>query len=238
MDLIEDFAECEFAGGPTLRELRSSVCSAGAEGVRELHGDALMFLLSEALFPQDIEELFAELYRRYRIRVNVWCRRFMKDPDRAEDMTQEVFMRAFRYRRSFRGDARTSTWLYSIARNYCLTAIRKASADPSTGAADLDPRLRGSSGLETLRQMERDEEFGAVWRLLHRTLTPTEARVMVLHYGNSLPLAEITRKLALSNPSGAKGYIVNAKRKMGLVLARVRSNRAGSVRKTQGTIAA
>jgi RNA polymerase sigma-70 factor (ECF subfamily) len=166
------------------------------------------------------EDSFGEFYRRYRVRVAAWCRRMMKDPDRAEDMTQEVFLRAFRYRESFRGDSRVSTWLYSIARNYCLTALRKAGDDPAAGATALDPRLHGSSGFETLRRMERDEEFRAVWRLLHTALTPLEARVMVLHYGRELPLAEITRRLSLSNPSGAKGYVVNARRKMGAALGR------------------
>jgi RNA polymerase sigma factor (sigma-70 family) len=204
-------------------DLRAAVCKAGAEQVRDLEDDALMFLLLEAVDPQDIDELFAELYSRYHARVNSWCRRFIRDPHRADDMTQEVFLRAFRYRSSFRGEARTSTWLFTVTRNYCLTAIRKANGDPSTGASLLDPRLKGSSGFETHQKMERDEAFALIWRLINTALTPKEARVMVLHYGHGLPLALITRQLALTNPSGAKAYIVNAKRKLGVVLARRRT---------------
>jgi RNA polymerase sigma factor (sigma-70 family) len=201
-------------------DLRAAVCKAGVEGVHKLEDDALMFLLLEAVYPQDIDELFAELYARYHVRVNAWCRRFIRDPHRADDMTQEVFMRAFRYRNSFRGEARTSTWLFTVTRNYCLTAIRKANGDPSTGAGLLDPRIKGSSGLETHQRMERDESFAAIWRLVQTALTAKECRVMVLHYGHGLPLALITRQLGLTNPSGAKAYIVNAKRKLGVVLAR------------------
>jgi RNA polymerase sigma-70 factor (ECF subfamily) len=201
-------------------DLRAAVCKAGAEAVRDLEDDALMFLLLEAVYPQDIDELFAELYSRYHARVNAWCRRFIRDPHCADDMTQEVFLRAFRYRSSFRGEARTSTWLFTVTRNYCLTAIRKANGDPSTGAALLDPRLKGDSGFETHRRLERSEAFASVWRLIQTTLTPREARVMALHYGHGLPLAHITRQLTLTNPSGAKAYIVNARRKLGVVLAR------------------
>jgi len=179
-----------------------------------------MFLLLEAVSPQDIDALFGELYSRYYARVKVWCRRFTRDPQRADDMTQEVFMRAFRYRRSFRSESRTSTWLFTVTRNYCLTAIRKANANPSTGASLLDPRLKGASGLETHRQMETDEAFRHIWKLINTALTPAETRVMVLHYAHGVPLALITRSLALTNPSGAKAYIVNAKRKLGLLLSR------------------
>jgi len=43
---------------------------------------------------------------------------------------------------------------------------------------------------------------------------------MTLHYGHDVPLATITRELALDNPSGAKAYIVNARRKLQGVLRR------------------
>jgi RNA polymerase sigma factor (sigma-70 family) len=214
-------------------DLRAAVCKAGAEALSGLDDDALMFLLLEAVYPQDIDELFAELYSRYHARVNGWCRRFMSDPQRADDMTQEVFLRAFRYRTSFRGEARASTWLFTVTRNYCLTAIRKANADPATAAALLDPRLKGSSGLETHQRIERTEAFRQVWKIIESALTPTEARVMVLHYGHGLPLALITRHMAFTNPSGAKAYIVNAKRKLAQVLARTNRRRTGAVGTTE-----
>jgi len=49
-------------------------------------------------------------------------------------------------------------------------------------------------------------------------------RVMALHYGHGLPFALITRQMMLTNPSGAKAYIVNARRKLKAVL------RSGEVR--------
>ena len=47
-----------------------------------------------------------------------------------------------------------------------------------------------------------------------QTLTTTEARVMMLHYGFDVPLANITKSLELHNKSGAKAYIVSARRKL------------------------
>jgi RNA polymerase sigma-70 factor (ECF subfamily) len=201
-------------------DLRAAICRAGCEQVCELEDETLMFLLLEAVFPGDVDELFSELYARYHARVRGWCNRFVHDSSRADDMAQEVFLRAFRYRHSFRGEARASTWLFTIARNYCLTALKRAKGEPSMGAGPLDPRIKGESGRETQQRIEREELFGRVWSLIETALTTTEARVMVLHYGHGLPLSLISAQLSLTNPSGAKAYIVNARRKISSALTR------------------
>jgi hypothetical protein len=43
---------------------------------------------------------------------------------------------------------------------------------------------------------------------------------MTMHYGFEMPLAVITKQLALRNPSGAKAYVVNARRKLNGVIKR------------------
>ncbi len=52
------------------------------------------------------------------------------------------------------------------------------------------------------------------------TLDQTEAQVMLLHYGKELPLNTVSRMLGLTNKSGAKAYIVSAKRKLNAALPR------------------
>ena len=53
-----------------------------------------------------------------------------------------------------------------------------------------------------------------VRELLNHALDETEKAVFTLHYAEELPLATITRMLGLENQSGAKAYIVSAKRKL------------------------
>jgi len=206
-------------------DVRAGVCGAAAEQLNALSDDGLMFLFGTADDRDQANRLFTELYSRYRVRVSTWCRRVARDREKVDDLTQEVFLRAYRYRRSFRGDARLSTWLYTITRNTCFTALKRAEDEPSSGAELLDPALWGESGFEIQRRLEREEAFHSLWRLIERRLTPTEARVLALHYGHDLPLPVITRQLMLSNPSGAKAYIVNAKRKLSAVLSGRRSGR-------------
>jgi RNA polymerase sigma-70 factor (ECF subfamily) len=201
------------------------VCAAASEQLDELSDDGLMFLFGTSDDCEQANRLFSELYSRYRVRVSTWCRRVARDREKVDDLTQEVFLRAYRYRRSFRGEARLSTWLYTIARNTCFTALKRAEGEPSSGAETLDAALRGENGFEIHRRLEREEAFHSLWRLIERKLTPTEARVLALHYGHDLPLQVITRQLMLSNPSGAKAYIVNARRKLSAVLSGRRSGR-------------
>lgn len=51
--------------------------------------------------------------------------RLVGDPDDARDVTQEVYLRAFRGLDGFRGDARFSTWLYRITANRASTHLRR-----------------------------------------------------------------------------------------------------------------
>ena len=159
-----------------------------------------------------------DMVKTHTRRVYAICYRFTGKDSEAQDLTQEVFLRAFRYRHTFRGDSSLSTWLYVITRNYCMNALKKCGRDPIEGADLVSPAVAGSDGTETHAQVANGQAFEAMWALIHRTLTPLEARVMALHYGHGLPLAIITRQLMLANPSGAKAYIVNARRKLNTVL--------------------
>jgi RNA polymerase sigma-70 factor, ECF subfamily len=165
------------------------------------------------------DNLFSELFRRYKVRVSSWCFRLTRNRGRALDLTQEVFFKAYRHRHSFRGDSRFSTWLYAITRNHCLSSLTK-NADPIDLGVAIPIRLRDLATIQPDVGFERKQRHREMWQMIGATLEPMEARVMALHYGYELPLAAITQQLALTNPSGAKAYVVNARRKLNLVLKR------------------
>jgi RNA polymerase sigma-70 factor (TIGR02960 family) len=72
------------------------------------------------------ESAFAALTERYRRELHVHCYRMLASFDEAEDAVQETFLRAWRSRESFDGSALVRAWLYKIATNVCLDAIRRA----------------------------------------------------------------------------------------------------------------
>jgi len=62
---------------------------------------------------------FGELYEEHSRAIYYLALRFLGDPDKAEDATHDVFLKAFRKRDQFRGDSSWRTWLYRIAINHC-----------------------------------------------------------------------------------------------------------------------
>ncbi len=62
---------------------------------------------------------FAELYTEHSRTIYYLCLRLLSDPDKAEDATHDVFLKAFRKMGQFRGECSWRTWLYRIAINHC-----------------------------------------------------------------------------------------------------------------------
>jgi len=73
-------------------------------------------------------ELFHELIRPYERMVYLSILTMLRNDQEAEDAAQEVMINAFRHLKSFRGDARFSTWLVTIAMNEARQRLRKAKA--------------------------------------------------------------------------------------------------------------
>lgn len=61
----------------------------------------------------------AALYQEHSRAIFYLCLRFMGDPQRAEDATHDVFLKAYRKFDQFRGESSARTWLYRIAINHC-----------------------------------------------------------------------------------------------------------------------
>jgi RNA polymerase sigma-70 factor (ECF subfamily) len=62
---------------------------------------------------------FADLYAEHSKAIYYLALRFLSDPQKAEDATHDVFLKAFRKMDQFRGEASWRTWLYRIAINHC-----------------------------------------------------------------------------------------------------------------------
>jgi RNA polymerase sigma-70 factor (ECF subfamily) len=70
------------------------------------------------------ETAFAARVEPHRRELHVHCYRMLGCFDEAEDLVQETFLRAWRARDSYRGEAGLPAWLYKIATNACLDAIK------------------------------------------------------------------------------------------------------------------
>jgi len=70
-------------------------------------------------------EAFAELVGKYRDPIVSFASRILDDPSEAQDVAQQVFVKAFSASRRLRITARFRNWLYVIARNLCLNELRR-----------------------------------------------------------------------------------------------------------------
>ena len=67
---------------------------------------------------------FSALYEEHNRAIYYLALRFLGDPQKAEDATHDVFLKAFRKMDQFRGDASWRTWLYRIAINHCRNLLQ------------------------------------------------------------------------------------------------------------------
>jgi RNA polymerase sigma-70 factor (ECF subfamily) len=160
------------------------------------------------------DEAVEELFRRHQARITRWCCRFTRDRESAMDLAQEIFLRAYRNLDSYRGECRFSTWLYVIARNLCMTALQKRAAEPVWVAKAITADMPDTGAVDIHRAVEMEQSRQKSWRFIMDTLDQTEAKVMMLHYGREMSLNAVSQMLGLTNKSGAKAYIVSARRKL------------------------
>jgi RNA polymerase sigma-70 factor, ECF subfamily len=70
-------------------------------------------------------DAFAQLVREYQADVWRLCLHLLRDRSEAEDATQDCFVRAFRFIKSYKGRSKFTTWLLSIARNCAVDEMRR-----------------------------------------------------------------------------------------------------------------
>jgi RNA polymerase sigma-70 factor (ECF subfamily) len=137
------------------------------------------------------EEAFRDLYEAYREPVWRLANGLIGDPVQAQDVLQNVFLKAFRGLPGFRFQSCLFTWIYRIARNECLNHIRKRDASLIPLQVIVGSRDEIDGNLVSEAQRARGDELrDAVGRL------PFKMReVIVLRYMQDLSYHEMSRVL-------------------------------------------
>jgi RNA polymerase sigma-70 factor (ECF subfamily) len=169
-----------------------------------------------------------ELFQRYHTRVAAWAYRFSGNRETALDLSQEIFLKAFRHLHGFQGTSKFSTWLYAIARNHCLNHVKSRAAEPAETGEELSLELPSLNMEDPATRMDRESSMRVMRQLMTETLDETEMKVMTLHFADEMPLEAVTRTLGLTNASGAKAYVVSARRKLQTALQRWKAREAKS----------
>jgi len=139
-------------------------------------------------------DAFGELVVRHRRAIYQLCYRFVGNHEDATDLAQDVFLRAYRGLRNFKGDASLATWLYRIGVNVCLNKVT-SKAPPTrpigdhfqAAGATIDP----ADGL--IRQQQSAQVRAALARLPRK-----QRATLILRIYQERSHAEIARMLGSS----------------------------------------
>lgn len=158
-----------------------------------------------------------QLLSRHRDRVYAWCFRRLGDADQALDVTQEVLLSAYRGLRSFHGRSAFSSWLFVIARNRCMSEIRRPRllVDEESQPDQLRSQTKDPAALYLEGRSEQE-----VLDLIRRELEPLEQQVLWLRCFERMPVDRITAVLGIEEASGARGVLQRARRRLREALRR------------------
>jgi RNA polymerase sigma-70 factor, ECF subfamily len=216
----------DYEAAQALRPARGSSASADT-GVKtpvaiipemrweELSDEALIARYQAEAGKSLAEQYLNELFSRHHVKVARWCFSVTGDRESAADLAQEICVKAYQNLAYFKGQSKFSTWLYSITRNHCLNAVRARTSRPDMESDEAVMETLPDMGTDSpLTSLERKQQSEIARQLINENLEETEKKVFTLHFGEELPLDTITRMLKLENASGAKAYLVSAKRKL------------------------
>lgn len=161
----------------------------------------------------DKRALLRELMERYGQDVWNFAYALTRDADLADDVSQDVFVKAYQKIDGFRGEASVKTWLLTIARNQVADARRSAFFRRVTlvGTWRGEEQRRGAGASAEKVALGR---LGAaqVWELVWK-LPPKLREVLVLHAQQELATAEIAELLGVREVT-VRGRLHRARLKM------------------------
>ncbi len=172
------------------------------------------------------EAAFAQLVTAYEKQVYTMALRMVGNPEDALDVSQETFLKAWRGLKSYRADAKLSTWLYRLATNVAIDFLRKERRETACSLTDeeqvetavtddqADPYIQVSQKMEQVEIAKALEQ-----------LEPEYRQALVLRAVNGLSYEEIAQVTGCKSGT-VKSRIARAREKMRQTLGRT-GNKTG-----------
>jgi len=140
---------------------------------------------------------YALLVERYKSYVFTLTFRFTKNREDAEEVSQDIFVKAYRSLADFKGTAKFSTWLYTIVNTTCITFLRKKRLDVKSldDERTFEVADNQDSGLRA-NQVEQKSRLNMVNQAI-ALLSPDDAEIITLFYKSEQSLEEISQILGV-----------------------------------------
>lgn len=140
-------------------------------------------------FNQNQDRFFKDLYQTYSPKVHRLCLGYTGNAMEADDLLQEVFIKAWQNLDKFRGDSQISTWIYRIAVNTCLHHLR---SQKNKKNVDIDKTV--------IKREEETDDKEQQLQLLYKCISElSEAdRLIITLLLEEVPYSEIAEVTAIS----------------------------------------
>ena len=159
--------------------------------------------VQQLLHRRKYAEVLERLLDRYEQKVFRIAMMMLRDSGRAEEVTQDVFLKLWRALPSYDGRAALSTWLYTIARNTCLSALRSHSYRVTTTLDGVKEPTVGAVGPDDV-----------MLRQCLSRLPDIQRDVITLFYYEDRSIEDVAKALDL--PEGTvKSHLHRARRALG-----------------------
>lgn len=144
------------------------------------------------------ERAFHQLVERHHTTVWRVCYNFMGNNEDAEDLAQEVFLKAYRNLAKFEGRSSFKTWIYRIAINTSQNELRRRSRRPQISATPLETAAEFIPSQENVEEQTLQRTRYEVLLQAFQNLRPEETQVLLLKDLEGRPYAEIAEMLDIS----------------------------------------
>lgn len=162
---------------------------------------------------QGEQGLFALLVERYRNYVFTLVLRFTDNREDAEEVAQDIFVKAYRSLADFRGASKFSTWLFTIVHNTCISFLRKKKIpiEPIDRAGTLI-QIENRESAFRANTVEQKSKHAMVNQAI-RLLSPDDHQVISLFYKGEQSLEEIGRIMGME-PNTVKVKLHRARQRL------------------------
>ncbi|MEI9945020.1 MAG: sigma-70 family RNA polymerase sigma factor [Chitinophagaceae bacterium] len=159
------------------------------------------------------QQAYAGLVSRYQSYVFTLALRFTRNREDAEEVSQDIFIKAYRALADFRGASKFSTWLYTIVNTTCITFLRKKKLEVHSLDNERVFELADNqdSGMRA-NQVEQKSRIAMVGNAINM-LSTDDAEIITLFYKSEQTLEEIAQILKIE-PNTAKVRLHRARARL------------------------
>ncbi len=159
-------------------------------------------------------ELFATLYDRFSTVVYNKCYGFSKSKEEAEDLMHDVFVRLFVKLKTFKGNSKFSTWLYSFTYNFCVNYVQRNSHKKKEKVTIVTDQIKeNNDSFDEIEDVSLLELKSAKLAKVLALIDPSDKMILLMKYQDEKSIKEIKEILNIGE-SAVKMRVKRAKAKV------------------------